>query len=161
MIFRAFRNALVLILIGSLAAACEASAPISTSEPPVDATATLPAPEVVVTEGIPATEPTPLGKVALLASLAEHPVLAANNLEDLQFLGQFNLAEEPMTFETWAWSQDGRRLALCYSGETSRVEIHDLEDPDLIPPSRSRPMFAMIRFMELRTVSTFLAMAIC
>ncbi|MGD8822599.1 MAG: WD40 repeat domain-containing protein [Anaerolineales bacterium] len=96
------------------------------------ATATLPAPEVVDTEAVPTAEPTPLDKPALLASLEDGSVLSADNLADLQFLGQFNLTEEPTAFTFRAWSPDGSRLALCYPGETSRVVIYDLEGGDQI-----------------------------
>ena len=129
---RAYRISILLILMGSLVASCQAGTPTPTNEPPVVATETLPAPEVVVTEPIPTdeptVEPTPLDKAALLASLANHPVLNVDNIEALQFLGQFNLAEEPISFNLWAWSQDGRRLALWYPGDDSRYVIHDLED---------------------------------
>jgi WD40 repeat protein len=123
---------LLLILMGSLVASCDASNPTATDEPASVVAPTEPAPEVVVTEDMLADEatedPAPLDKAALLASLGDHPVLNAVNIEGLQFLGQFNLAEEPINFELWAWSQDGRRVALWYPGEDSRYVIHDLED---------------------------------
>jgi WD40 repeat protein len=126
----------LLILMGSLVAACDANSTTSTDEPASVVAPTEPEAEVVITEDLPADEPTdepsiepaPLDQAALLASLADHPVLNADNIESLRFLGQFNLAAEPISFELWAWSQDGRRVALWYPGEDSRYEIHDLED---------------------------------
>lgn len=140
MIAQAHRIAMLLILMGSLVVSCDANSPTSTDEPASVVAPTEPEAEAVVTEDIPIAEPTeepsvepaPLDKAALLASLTDHPVLKADNIESLQFLGQFNLAEEPMTFELWAWSQDGRRVALWYPGEESRYEIHDLEDADRV-----------------------------
>jgi WD40 repeat protein len=125
---------MLLVLMSSLVASCGPNSPTATDEPSLAATDTLPAPEVVVTEPIPTAEPTqpvepaPLDKAALLASLQDHPVITADNLQDLQFLDQVNLGEDDMTLETWAWSPDGRRLALCYSNETSLFGIYDLED---------------------------------